>query len=193
MRKFKMNNVMPYEKTWYDRLETMTTTDIDNLILHNPVMPHSADLKYRRVGHFIIILMNKYNRLYQAEYLINKCWSKLNKNDLLSNLFIYGDFDIFKKYWKKNRTELNAFFINIIVRTDELDRAKWLLNDKKFNKLIHEESVQMFYESYKANRWIYFNEDAFKLLVQNKTFAEIVLNDGYEELYPEDIKEIFVF
>jgi len=97
-----------------------------------------------------------------------------------------------KKYWKKNRTHFSDSFISIVFRTDEIERAEWLLADKKFTNIIDEENVYYISVTPKE-RWSFLNDEAYKLLLAHPKVTEIALDNGYESLYPETVKDIFLF
>jgi len=192
MRKYEINNTLPYERDMYDKLENISFSDLVTMITFNKPLNQSADYKYRRIVYFINLLFNRYNRPEIAVKLIEKYWNKLPKQTLIDGLFIYCDFEIFKKYWKKNRTQMSDSFLSIVFRTDEIERAEWLLADKKFTNIIDEENVYSLSVTPKT-RWSFLNNEAYKLLLAHPKVTEIALDNGYESLYPETVKDIFLF
>lgn len=192
MRNFEIASSQEFERTWYDKLDTINLSTLISIIDYNSALNQSADYKYRRIRYFLILMMNRHNRVDDAVKLIDKYWKKLDKKDLLDSLFIYGDFEVFKKYWKKNRTDLGHKFLPMLFRTDEIDRTKWLLADKKFNSLISIDVVE-FVANAPKSRWSYLNEEAYKLLSENETIGKIAIDNKLEALYPNSVKDIFLF
>ena len=78
MRKYEINNTLPYERDMYDKLEYISFSDLVTMITFNKPLNQSADYKYRRIVYFINLLFNRYNRPEIAVKLIEKYWNKLH-------------------------------------------------------------------------------------------------------------------
>lgn len=190
MRVYDYGSVQQYERKWFDRLETILPGELRNLIDHNNAINQSASFKYNTVVKFIIQLC-QLNRVNLAQEVLNKYWSKLDRFYLVESLFVFGDFELFKNSWKKNRTIIDDRLMLLLIRTDEIERAKWLVKDKKFLNNLTDESFSSFEQNFTHLKFI--NKEVIEMVSTEPKIMEFVTKGNYDSLLPSSVKDVFLF
>lgn len=191
MRIYDYGSVQPYERKWFERLETILPGELRNLIDHNNAINQSASFKYNTVVKFIIQLC-QINRVNLAQEILNKYWTKLDRFYLVESLFVFGDFELFKTSWKKNRTLIDTTrLMLLLIRTDEIERAKWLVKDKKFLDNLTDESFSSFEQTLKYLKFV--NTEVIEMVSTEPKIMEFITKGNYDSLLPSSVKDVFLF
>lgn len=192
---WKDYNLQFYEKKWFEQLETISPRDLRNIIDYSPPLQQNASFKYNTIGRFITVLMG-YNAERQslAEEVITKYWSKLEKSSLLGDLLHHAPFEIFKKYFTKARLkpEQTAWLLVAILKHDNVEEAKWIMEQKKFDGWLDEKNLD-FLDGMLENRMKKANPEVLNLLFSKEKVVIMVTEKGYTNLVSQEVKDLFLF
>lgn len=188
-------NLMSYEKSWFERLETIQPGELRNLIDYNNAINQSASYKYNTIIKFITILMGmNAERQELAIQIIDKYWTKLEKPSLLGDLFHYAPFEIFQKYYNKARMNPDTvrWFLVAMLKADDVEEFRWFLDHKKTPALLLKGNLT-FVNSMLENRMKNAKQEVLDLFFSKEEVVIIAGNYGLDNLLPQTAKDIFLF